>query len=108
MVSIRKSLDMLELADTDLLRNDGDTLAVPVMTTRRFVRLLWLLSGIPIGVALIFLTAEARLAWFTLFALLETGHSLSPIVLEAQSLRSVSRRVSAGPRWFMGGTMRGE
>jgi hypothetical protein len=48
---------------------------------RRYVLWLWLLSGIPVGIALIFLPSPARLACFTLFILLETGHSLSPIVL---------------------------
>jgi hypothetical protein len=51
------------------------------MEVRRFVGLLWGLSGIPVGVALIFLPDPARLACFTLFVLLETGHSLSPIAL---------------------------
>jgi hypothetical protein len=51
------------------------------MQVRRFAGLLWGLSGLPIGLALIFLPPPARLACFTLFVLLETGHSLSPIVL---------------------------
>lgn len=85
------------MANTDLPRNDGDTLAVPVMTTRRFVGLLWLLSGIPIGAALIFLPAEARLACFTVFVLLETGHSLSPIVLAWTHVSFRRQAVMAGP-----------
>jgi hypothetical protein len=48
---------------------------------RRFVGWLWLLSGLPVGVALVVLPPSARLACFTIFVLLETGHSLSPIVL---------------------------
>jgi hypothetical protein len=50
-------------------------------TMTRFVGWLWLMSGIPIGTALIFLPPSARLFCFALFVLLETGHSLSPIVL---------------------------
>ena len=53
-------------------------MAVPV---NRFVGWLWLVSGIPVGVALIVLPPSARLICFAIFVLLETGHSLSPIVL---------------------------
>jgi hypothetical protein len=49
--------------------------------TRHFVSWLWLLSGLPIGLALIFLPPSARLACFVAFVALETGHSLSPVVL---------------------------
>lgn len=51
------------------------------MEVRHFVGLLWGLSGLPLGAALILLPTPARLACFTLFVLLETGHSLSPIAL---------------------------
>lgn len=60
--------------------------------TKNFVAWLWLLSGIPVGVALIYLPPPARFACFTLFVLLETGHSLSPIVL-AWTHREFRRRV---------------
>lgn len=49
--------------------------------TRSFVGWLWLLSGLPVGIALIFLPPSAQLLCFVLFVPLETGHSLSPIVL---------------------------
>ena len=51
------------------------------MEMRRFAGFLWGLSGLPVGLALIFLPAPARHACFTLFVLLETGHSLAPIAL---------------------------
>ncbi len=41
----------------------------------------WILSGLPVGLALLFAPPAARLAFFTLVVLLETGHTLSPIVL---------------------------
>jgi hypothetical protein len=52
-----------------------------LMQTRRFIALLWLLSGLPVGVALILLPRQATLACFALFVLLETGHNLAPILL---------------------------
>ena len=48
---------------------------------RRYVAGLWLLSGVPVGLLLILLPARARLVAFTSFVLLETGHSISPILL---------------------------
>jgi hypothetical protein len=51
------------------------------MATRRFVPALWLLSGVPIGLALIVMPPVLRAWSFALFVLLETGHALSPIVL---------------------------
>jgi hypothetical protein len=51
------------------------------VSTRHYLAGLWLLSGLPVGVALIFLPPIAALSCFTLFVLLETGHNLSPIVL---------------------------
>ena len=60
--------------------------------TRRYVALLWLLSGLPVGLALIFLPPTARYVCFVLFVLLETGHSLSPIVL-AWTHREFRRQV---------------
>jgi hypothetical protein len=48
---------------------------------RRFVIRLWLLSGAPIGIALLLMPPSARLWCFALFVLLETGHAFSPIVL---------------------------
>src|SRR5215467_1131695 len=48
---------------------------------RRFALWLWLLSGLPVGLILVFLPPPARLVAFTLFVALETGHSLSPIAL---------------------------
>ena len=53
---------------------------------------LWLLSGLPVGIALIVLPPAAQLACFVLFVFLETGHSLSPIVL-AWTHREFRRRV---------------
>ena len=60
--------------------------------TRRYAALLWLLSGLPVGLALIFLPASVALWCFVLFVFLETGHSLSPIVL-AWTHREFRRRV---------------
>ena len=60
--------------------------------TKNFVTWLWLLSGLPIGIALIFLPPPARFACFVLFVLLETGHSLSPIIL-AWTHREFRRQV---------------
>lgn len=48
---------------------------------KKFVLCLWTLSGLPVGLALIFLPPAFRWTCFVLFVLLETGHSLSPIVL---------------------------
>lgn len=52
-----------------------------MIEARRFVGWLWLLSGAPIGVALILLPPQGRLTLFAAAVLLETGHSLSPIVM---------------------------
>jgi hypothetical protein len=60
--------------------------------TRRYVAWLWLLSGAPIGLALIFLPPAVRLWIFALFVLLDTGHSLSPIIL-AWTHREFRRQV---------------
>jgi hypothetical protein len=51
------------------------------METRRFIGWLWLLSGLPVGIAAILLPRNATLASFALFVLLETGHNLAPIAL---------------------------
>lgn len=51
------------------------------MLDRRYIAALWLLSGAPVGLALILLPPELRVWCFALFVLLETGHSLSPIAL---------------------------
>jgi hypothetical protein len=51
------------------------------MDIRRFVGRLWLLSGLPIGLALVVLPPAERLVFFTAAVFLETGHSLSPIVM---------------------------
>jgi hypothetical protein len=51
------------------------------MNMRRFVGWLWLLSGLPIGLALVVLPPAGRLLFFTAAVFLETGHSLSPIVM---------------------------
>lgn len=67
---------------------------------RRFVGWLWLLSGLPIGIALIFLPPTALLACFTLFVLLETGHNLAPIVL-AWSHSGFRRAMLGRPRKFI-------
>ena len=52
-----------------------------MVSTRHYLAWLWLLSGLPVGIALIFLPPMGALACFTLFVLLETGHNLCPIVL---------------------------
>jgi hypothetical protein len=62
------------------------------MTTRRYVIWLWLLSGVPVGLALLFMPSTVRFACFVIFVFLETGHSLSPIVL-AWTHREFRRRV---------------
>src|SRR5215469_8555930 len=49
--------------------------------TRRYVAWLWLLSGLPVGLALLLMPPLARFACFIAFVSLETAHSLSPIVL---------------------------
>jgi hypothetical protein len=64
---------------------------------RRFVIGLWLLSGVPVGVALLFMPPAARAWCFALFVLLETGHSLSPIAL-AWSSRGI-RGMMLGRPW---------
>jgi hypothetical protein len=51
------------------------------MDIRRFVGWLWLLSGLPIGLALVALPPTGRLLFFTAAVFLETGHSLSPIIM---------------------------
>ena len=51
------------------------------MDIRRFVGWLWLLSGLPIGLTLVALPPAGRLLFFTAAVFLETGHSLSPIVM---------------------------
>jgi hypothetical protein len=51
------------------------------MNIRRFVGWLWLLSGLPIGLALVVLPPAGRLLFFTAAVFLETGHSLSPIIM---------------------------
>jgi hypothetical protein len=48
---------------------------------RTYLAALWLLSGAPVGVAMIFLPPSALLWCFTLFVLLETGHNMAPITL---------------------------
>jgi hypothetical protein len=52
-----------------------------VTDTRRFVVWLWLLSGLPIGLILVFAPAPIGFAFFAAAIVLETGHVLSPIVL---------------------------
>jgi hypothetical protein len=42
---------------------------------------LWLLSGLPVGLALLAMPPAGRLWCFALFVVLETAHSFSPIVL---------------------------
>jgi hypothetical protein len=51
------------------------------MNMRRFVGWLWLLSGLPVGLALVVLPPAGRLLFYTAAVFLETGHSLSPIVM---------------------------
>jgi hypothetical protein len=70
------------------------------MEARRFAGLLWGLSSIPVGVALIFLPPSARLVCFTLFVLLETGHSLSPIAL-AWTHGGFRRMMLCNPRKYL-------
>jgi hypothetical protein len=48
---------------------------------KQYLMVLWLLSGVPVGLALFFLPPTAALVCFTLFVLLETGHNMAPIVL---------------------------
>lgn len=62
------------------------------MTTHRYVAWLWLLSGVPIGLALIVAPPAVRLWCFVAFVVLETAHSFSPIVL-AWTHREFRRRV---------------
>jgi hypothetical protein len=52
-----------------------------MMQTRRFVSWLWLLSGLPVGIALVLVPPQARLACFAALIAVETGHAFSPIVL---------------------------
>jgi hypothetical protein len=51
------------------------------LNTHRFVGWLWLLSGVPVGIVLVVMPPPARLWCFHIFAVLETAHSFSPIVL---------------------------
>jgi hypothetical protein len=48
---------------------------------RKFIALLWILGAALPAMALVLLPPQGRLLCFTLAVLLETGHSLSPIVL---------------------------
>lgn len=49
--------------------------------TRSYVGWLWLLSGLPAGLALLAMPPAARYWCFALFVMLETAHQFSPIVL---------------------------
>src|SRR5258708_34801193 len=61
----------------------------------------WILSGLPVGLVLIFMPQQALLVFFPLVVLLETGHSFSPIVL-AWTHREFRRRfVLARPGKFI-------
>ena len=52
-----------------------------MIETRRFAGWLWLLSGAPVGLAIMLMPPAARIWAFALFILLDTGHALSPIAL---------------------------
>ena len=51
------------------------------MALKRYVLWLWLLSGAPIGLALMWMPPLGRIVLLTIFLLLETAHVLSPILL---------------------------
>jgi hypothetical protein len=70
------------------------------MNIRRFVGWLWLLSGLPIGLALVVLPPAGRLLFFTAAVFLETGHSLSPIVM-AWTHRGFRAIMFRQPRKFL-------
>ena len=60
----------------------------------------WILSGLPVGMALLFMSPAALLLFFTLVVFLETGHSFSPIVL-AWSHGGFRRLMLAQPRKYV-------
>lgn len=51
------------------------------METRRLIAWLWLLSGVPVGVALIFMPSSVLLWCFALFIVLDEAHNMAPIAL---------------------------
>jgi hypothetical protein len=51
------------------------------METRLFIAWLWLLSGMPVGIALLLMPRTAAFTVFTVFIILSIGHTASPIVL---------------------------
>src|ERR1700730_13995561 len=61
----------------------------------------WILSGLPVGLALLFLPPQALLVFFTLVVVLETSHSLSPIVLAWTHAEFRRRVVLARPMKFI-------
>lgn len=60
----------------------------------------WILSGLPVGLMLLAIPPNALLAFFTLVVLLETGHSLSPIVL-AWSHGDFRQLIVADPKKYI-------
>jgi hypothetical protein len=70
------------------------------MRTRRFVGWLWLVSGLPIGAALIWLPDAWRFWFFLAAVFLETGHSLSPVAL-AWTHRDFRKIILLSPRKYL-------
>ncbi len=90
------------MANGDVSRHDGGSLALPVTWIRGpWWDGFWILSGLPVGLALLFLPPQALLAFFTLVVALETAHSFSPIVLAWSHSDFRRRCVLARPAKFI-------
>jgi hypothetical protein len=88
-------MDVCKLEDTSLCRHTDKS-----MTWIRgpWWDGFWILSGLPVGLALLFMPPAALLLFFTLAVLLETGHSFSPIAL-AWSHEGFRRQVLLTRPW---------
>jgi hypothetical protein len=67
------------------------------MSARTFVTWLWLVSSVPVGIALMTLPPEGRLALFTTAVVLDMAHSVSPIA--ASWGHSGFRRIMLADPW---------
>jgi hypothetical protein len=70
------------------------------LALKRYVLWLWLLSGVPVGIALMWMPPLGLIACFTAFIVLDTAHTLSPIVL-AWSHRGFRQVMIAEPRKYI-------
>ena len=70
------------------------------MALKKYVLWLWLLSGAPVWLALMWSTPFERVVLFTIFIVLDTAHTLSPIVL-AWSHKGFRRVMIGEPRKYI-------